>query len=117
IRYDEFCCLWLEKNCTPIFEWCSARTKVVLHYDEDLLVLTGLRHNLTGDYIPFAEMAESAAEYSIPVTQAWKGSFDGLQQFMDQIKQTNGIEGFVLRFASGVWPIFLHFFFPFSIQC
>jgi hypothetical protein len=47
-RYVSFSKVWMDQDYTPIFEWCSPRNKIVLAYEQDLLVLTAIRHNRTG---------------------------------------------------------------------
>lgn len=61
IKFLDFCQEWTDRGYTAIFEWCSARTKIVLLYEEDLMVLTGIRHNRTGKYVSFQEMKASGA--------------------------------------------------------
>jgi len=90
-----------KKNCTPIFEWCSPRNKLVLDYGKDILVLTGLRHNKTGNYVPHAEMVASAEIYGIPLTESYKGIITNLDDFMKEMQAKSGIEGFVIRFEDG----------------
>jgi len=68
-KYIEFSEVWINDNYTPIFEWCSPRSKIVLFYENDLLVLTGIRSNETGLYIPYNAMIQSANKYDIPVAQ------------------------------------------------
>jgi hypothetical protein len=46
--YIKFSMDWLDKGYTPIFEWCSPGSKVVLDYGKDIMVLTGIRHMHSG---------------------------------------------------------------------
>lgn len=43
----------MDEDYTPIFEWCSPRSRIVLDYETDLMVLTGLRSNATGNNASF----------------------------------------------------------------
>lgn len=50
IDYDAFCLEWIAAGYTPIFEWCSRRTPVLLDYAQDSLTLVSLRHMRSGAY-------------------------------------------------------------------
>lgn len=49
----KFCIKTCTEGYTPIFEWCSLKNRIVVAYPEDKLVLTAIRHMVTGQYIPF----------------------------------------------------------------
>ena len=69
----QFCEGWIEKGFTPLFEWCSLRTRIVLEYEEDLLVLLAIRNNNSGNYVPYNEVCESAQNYKdVRVAERWK---------------------------------------------
>lgn len=66
IKYNEFCgthCRgfyfefipeeWIAVGWSPIFEWCSPKSPIVLHYPQDSLSLIALRNVVTGEYYPF----------------------------------------------------------------
>lgn len=96
---------WINKDYTPLFEWCSYKQQIIVSYPEDMLVLTAIRNNATGEYVRFPEMHESAAKFSIPVTKPMTVSFGDqyktLGQLLDHVKSTTGLEGFVLAFDNG----------------
>jgi len=92
----------MEKGYTPLFEWVSPRCKIVLEYEKDNLVLTGIRHNITGEYIVYSELLTTASKFNIPVTESFDTSTNQIQTIQEQIKQRNGIEGFVIRFNNGM---------------
>ncbi len=50
IEMAEFCS---KKGWTPIFEWTSRQQAIVIDYPEDNLILTAVRDNVTGEYLPY----------------------------------------------------------------
>lgn len=100
-RLVAFCERWMSDDYTPIFEYCSPRNKIVLHYPNDQLVLTSIRHNATGDYVLYPRMQQSAEEYGVAVTSAWSGTHGGLADMMSKFKAQELVEGFVIRFDDG----------------
>lgn len=115
IDYINFVSDQMALGFTPIFEWCSRQQRIVVDYPEDQLILTAIRHNLTGKYVSFGQMASSAAVYSIPVVKTWKGDFAGIDQFLAEIGGEEQCEGYIIRFENGhmvklknAWYLNLH---------
>eukprot|EP01091_Cochliopodium_minus_P015180 TRINITY_DN5321_c0_g1_i1.p1 TRINITY_DN5321_c0_g1~~TRINITY_DN5321_c0_g1_i1.p1 ORF type:complete len:423 (-),score=140.90 TRINITY_DN5321_c0_g1_i1:31-1299(-) len=102
--YD-FCDEWINKGCTPLFEWCSLRTRIVLEYENDLLVLLAIRENVSGNYIPYNEVVNSAKNFkNVFVAERWNnegGKIDDIKEWMKNIKSEEKIEGFVIQFNDG----------------
>ena len=99
MKYTDFARYWLGKGYTPLFEWCSMKNHIVLTYEKDLLVLTAIRNNITGQYVRYDEMLKSAAEFNIPITPVWqRQSNESVKDFIESIKKRQGLEGFVIRF-------------------
>jgi RNA ligase len=93
---------------TPIFEFCSRKNQVVIDYPEDKLVLTGMRHNLTGEYMRYRVMKAIAKAFSIPCVDAWHiEDIIGPDvprcptRVIDSVRQWLNIEGVVVRFNDG----------------
>jgi RNA ligase len=93
---------------TPIFEFCSRKNQVVIDYPEDELVLTGMRHNRTGDYITYKSLASIARVFKIPFVKQWniediigEGVPYCITRVVDAVRQWFGIEGVVVRFTDG----------------
>lgn len=105
MKYHDFCMEWISKDYTPLFEWCSFKQQIIVSYPEDMLILTAIRHNETGMYVKLSEMQESAAKYNIPVTKPMAVSFGDayktLGELMHHVKESVGLEGFVLCFENG----------------
>jgi len=102
IDYVKFSHEWLSKHYTPMFEWCSLSQQIVVPYPNDLLILTAMRHNFTGEYLKFHEMIEAAKAHSIPVVKplVHNGGQD-VTQTIQAIRKLENIEGYVLRFENG----------------
>jgi len=49
-QYIDFARDCIGEGYTPIFEWCSNKNRIVLDYPEDQLILTSVRHMITGEY-------------------------------------------------------------------
>jgi len=107
IDYVSFCLDMIHKGMTPIFEWCSANPmeRIVIKHPESRLVLTGLRHNLTGEYLTPLKIKTLAARYMIPLVGHWKGDFQGIETFMDEVRHREDEEGYVIWFQNGAVKI------------
>lgn len=86
---------------TPIFEWCSRKQRIVIDYPQDMLVLTAVRLNNTGEYMPYKDLVELAEDAGIPVVKAYEGTADNMQALMDSVRDMTGLEGFIVRFDDG----------------
>lgn len=89
-----------DRDLTLIFEWCSNKNRIVLDYPEDRLVLTAVRFNDNGKYMPYDELKQLAAGFDIPLVQAWDSriTHDVLTKI---VRQSENIEGVVVRFDDG----------------
>lgn len=91
-----------DRDLTLIFEWCSNKNRIVLDYPVDRLVLTAVRFNDNGKYMPYDELKQLAAGFDIPVVQAW--SHEQIQKMgtlIGIIRAAEGTEGVVVRFEDG----------------
>jgi len=98
--YADFALGLLTGECTPIFEWCSRKQRIVLDYKEDQLILTGIRENVTGEYWTHTEMCEYAELFGIPVVRQFEPQTD-MKAFLDYVSDLEDLEGFVVRFDDG----------------
>jgi hypothetical protein len=61
----------LERGFTPMFEYCSAQTQIVVGYEEDFLMLIAMRHNATGiASFPPLWPRSSIAGWSLPLRES-----------------------------------------------
>jgi RNA ligase len=100
---------------TPIFEWCSRKNKIVLDYPQDRLVLIALREMRSGKYYPYDEMLDIAHHNNVDVVRFYKGNIKTIEEMVDDIRQTDDEEGYVLSWENGHkvkiksdWYVLLH---------
>lgn len=99
-HYARWAAMTLYAGFTPIFEWCSRKQKIVIDYPEDRLVLTAIRDNHTGRYLPMNALL--AAERSeIEIVRALPGTVENIEEFMAEAHDLLGAEGYVIRFEDG----------------
>lgn len=82
-------------NRTPIFEWTSRKNQIVIDYAEDDLILTAIRDNLTGEYVPFNRHVPFNV---VPVYGSVEGN---LADYIARAREQEGREGDIIRFADG----------------
>ncbi len=101
-NYREFILELIDDRKTPIFEWCSRKNRIVVDYPEDRLILTGIRDNENGLYVPYYKMAATASYANIPVVKALAGlAVQNIDLFVKQVREWDDGEGIVLRFDTG----------------
>jgi len=100
-NYEDFARMTLAMGFTPIFEWCSRKQRIVVDYAEDRLVLIALRNTMTGEYIKYDVMVESAKSYDIDVVKAYSGTVDSMEHLISETKDIEGAEGWIIRFDDG----------------
>ena len=101
-HYNTFIRKSIQKGTTPIFEWVSRKNRIVVDYPEDNLILTGMRYNNTGSYLPYEIMKSYASSWDIPVVKAVDGlAVQNIELFVKQVREWEGPEGVVVRFNSG----------------
>lgn len=94
-NYLKWCSDTLTQNITPIFEWCSRKNRIVIDYPYDRLVLTAMRHNHTGEYIPYHQMKKIAKFFGIDCVETVSlNNLNEVKSFLD-------MEGVVIRFDDG----------------
>jgi RNA ligase len=86
---------------TVIFEWCSKQRPVVLHYEQDALVCTGLRHKTSGHYATYSAMSEICARFGVPVVKTRQHGCRSVAELVQLIRAEKGLEGCVLRYENG----------------
>lgn len=91
--------LW-EEGWTPIFEWLSPETIIVVRHEEPGMVLTGLRQRESGAYASADELRHHAEAMRLPAVRALDPVGDWETFAREVFHETEG-EGYVVRFASG----------------
>lgn len=100
-RYEDFSWLWIERGYTPIFEWCSRKNRIVVDHPVDRLVLTAIRKNLTGEYVPYDVLRSYAETYGIDYVKSYGGAKSSMEALMRHTQDLEGMEGYVIRFDDG----------------
>lgn len=98
VRMAEDC---RSRGMTPIFEWCSRKQRIVIDYPTDRLVLTGIRHNVSGAYVKYADLLEWGAAYDIEVVRAYEGNLENMERLLAETRDVEGMEGWIIRFEDG----------------
>jgi RNA ligase len=88
----------LSRGWTPVFEWVSRASRIVLDYPEDALILTAMRETATGRYMLYKDMTELAEYYDIPVVKAYDYKDENI---LDVVRSLEDTEGVVIRFDDG----------------
>lgn len=99
--YDLFARMCWINGWTPLFEWCSRQQRIVIDYAEERLVLLAVRENITGAYFTYSELEEFSTMWDIPLVRAEPGGVDSIEQFMQEARDLEGAEGYIVRFDSG----------------
>ncbi|AGN30134.1 RnlA RNA ligase 1 and tail fiber attachment catalyst [Vibrio phage nt-1] len=112
----EFCDDCAAQNFTVNMEWCAPNNRIVLEYTEPKLIILNIRDNETGQYVSFDDIPIGA------LTRIKKWLVDEydpmtahVDDFVETLKAKKGIEGMILRLASGqsvkiktTWYVDLH---------
>jgi RNA ligase len=113
-NYHAFVMYCASTDCTPTFEWTSPSDRIVLKYETDELVLTHIRHNITGEYI--LDLGSRASFFKIPVVEDLTpfGPFS-IDNMLKKLQTEEQKEGYVIQFEDGnmvklktPWYINLH---------
>lgn len=100
LNYVEFVKMCLAQGLTPIFEWCSRKNRVVVDYPEDRLVLTAMRYNKKGFYLPYRVQAKFARDYQLDLVRVINSDADNIHELVDTIRAWESDEGVVVRFEA-----------------
>lgn len=99
-KYIDFSQECIGSGVTPIFEWCSRKQRIVLDHPEDKLILTGMRHMVTGNYETYESMLDIGQKFDIPVVDVIDPQTD-MRQFIEHVSKLEDVEGFIIRFING----------------
>lgn len=97
-NYVRFIRMAIAHNMTPLFEWCSRKNRVVVDYPEDRLVLTAVRQNSNGGYIPYRTLQNFAEEYDLDLVRVINANSHNMHELVDTIRAWESDEGVVVRF-------------------
>lgn len=100
-KYIEFARDLIGVNITPIFEWMSRDSKIVVDYPDDALVLTAARHMFVGDYVSRLSLEMVAERYNIPLVGMYPGNVRSMDKLLSETSLLVGEEGYVIRYSNG----------------
>ena len=89
----------LEGGATPVFEWTAPDNRIVVRYDDSALTLLAIRNTVDGEYWPHSVVAGTG----LPVVRTFDPLHTDGHAFAGYARAITGSEGFVVRFASGLW--------------
>lgn len=89
-----------KSGITLLFEYINPKHQIVIEYDQEMLVLHGAIHNLTGYDYSIEELYQLLPEKDILKVPVYEKlySFEDVKKQLDKLHEK---EGFVVRFESG----------------
>jgi RNA ligase len=100
-NYEQLARVCISSGITPIFEWCSRKQRIVVDYPEDRLVLIAARETKTGMYYSYRWLQEYAEMFEVDLVKTYPGTPESMAHLMDETKDAEGIEGWIIRFDDG----------------
>lgn len=91
----------LERGLTPIFEYIGPSNRIVLRYDTDDMILTGIRNIETGALTPYYELRRIGQHYGVPVVNAYGSNIVEIASFLEHTRNLKDAEGYVVRWHDG----------------
>lgn len=111
----EYCTDAVRAKQTPIFEFTSPTSRIVLPYAQDELKLLHIRDNVTGEYAEAEVIKFIGADYGIPTVDEYDPSQFTPGSLLHSMEFDTGKEGYVIEFDGGQmvkaktqWYIDLH---------
>lgn len=94
-------CEWCFANLdlTPIFEWTAPDNRIVVPYADSRLTLLAVRETVSGHYLPRYDLEGIALQLGVAAVPLHTPRAD----FLAHARAIKGMEGFVVRFSSGLW--------------
>eukprot|EP01059_Diplonema_ambulator_P006676 TRINITY_DN162_c0_g4_i1.p1 TRINITY_DN162_c0_g4~~TRINITY_DN162_c0_g4_i1.p1 ORF type:complete len:425 (+),score=136.46 TRINITY_DN162_c0_g4_i1:37-1311(+) len=102
-NYCTFAEMWLAKGVTPLFEWCSPLSPIVIKFETHKLVLTAMRENDSGRYFSYEELIAAATEHDIDVVEPLAVHEEGMSvaDTLARVQAIPNIEGCVMVLPDG----------------
>ena len=93
---------YLDDGWTPIMEFTAPDNRIVVRYEESALTLLAVRNLVTGEYDD-GRLRGAHAITPLPMVAHYPSDWNSGQAFLDYARAVTGREGFVVRFADGLW--------------
>lgn len=98
-QYEIFARDMIDRDLTPIFEWCSRQQRIILDYPIDSLILLAIRENVTGRYLTLEEINHHATGMRVVEEHTYKSENIGV--LIETTSPLKDAEGWVIRFDDG----------------
>jgi RNA ligase len=92
----------LADGFTPIFEWTAPDNRIVISYPDSRLTLLAVREMTSGHYLPRYDLEGFAIRMGVVAVPLHSPPADA-NEFLSHARAIRGMEGFVVRFANGLW--------------
>jgi len=89
---------YVKDEFTVNMEWCSPVQRIVIGYPDPFLRVLNVRNNQTGQYVPTHKLENHFEDWLVDSVNI---DPENIPDFIANIPNMEGIEGFVLRLASG----------------
>jgi RNA ligase len=101
--YDDFIRAQIREGATPIFEWCSPDSEIVLPHQRPSLTLLAIRNVRTGEYLSYerTRLLTEAAWPEIRIVSDARKESSTLQALLTDAATLIEQEGWVIRFEDG----------------
>lgn len=96
------CLVLLAEGFTPIFEWTAPDNRIVVSYSDSRLTLLAVREMMSGHYLPRYDLEGIAIRMGVAAVPLHTLPADA-NEFLAHARAIRGLEGFVVRFANGLW--------------
>lgn len=92
------------QDYTVNMEYTSPYNRIVVGYENPHLTILNVRHNVTGEYIPYSELYANATIRKYLVQgEAIATDANEMQGYIDELVKQEGIEGSVFVTEDGLW--------------
>lgn len=99
---DTVCRELIRRGMTPIFEWTAPDNRIVVRYPDSRLTLLAIRWTCDGDYLDCQYVEQWAQDMGLAAVRS-HDTPRSATEFLAHARTVVGMEGFVVRFASGLW--------------
>jgi RNA ligase len=103
-RVLHFCAKWLLDGYTPMFEFYTKDTMIVIHYEKSFFTLIAMRETESGKYVSYPDMVKYATDANIayvPAKDITPDKQSTVQEVIATVKKLQQQEGCVMRFHDG----------------
>jgi len=100
-NYKEFAWNCIDMGLTPIFEWLDPKNPIVIQHKKENLVLLAIRHNFSGDYLPYERLELEHDLHNISIVQKYDVKDVTLGKLITLVRNAEDEEGVVIKTKDG----------------